>query len=158
MQTPASQGKAWRKTNAANLYMHRNGGYYFRATVGGKQLWQSLRTKLKSVAEARAAEKHRTIRAGISHLTHHDLRHLCATTLIERGIDIPTVARLLGHKDGGTLAMRTYGHLRDEHAQKVVARVSYSDQTFSNLVSMAEASQRKERLGPLPPQVARKSC
>ena len=57
-------------------------------------------------------------KAGIPRPTHHDLRHLFATTLIEHGIDIPTVARLTGHKDGGALAMRTYGHLRDEHAQR----------------------------------------
>ena len=63
MQTPASQSKRWRKTNVANLYVHRNGGYYFRVTVGGKQIWESLHTKLKGVAEARAAEKHRAVRS-----------------------------------------------------------------------------------------------
>jgi integrase len=61
---------------------------------------------------------------GIARLTHHDLRHLFATRCIESGVDIPAVSRWLGHKDGGTLAMKTYGHLRDEHsttmAQKVV--------------------------------------
>lgn len=38
---------------------------------------------------------------GISKLTHHDLRHLFATRCIESGVDIPTVSRWLGHKDGG---------------------------------------------------------
>jgi len=65
-------------------------------------------------------------KAGVRRLTHHDLRHLFATTCIEAGIDIPTVARLLGHKDGGALAMKTYGHLRDEHAQKMIQRVRYA--------------------------------
>jgi len=65
-------------------------------------------------------------KAGVRRLTHHDLRHLFATTCIEAGIDIPTVARLLGHKDGGALAMRTYGHLRDEHAQRMMQRVQYA--------------------------------
>lgn len=64
-------------------------------------------------------------RAGVPRMTHHDLRHLFATTCIESGMDIPTVARLLGHKDGGALAMKTYGHLRDEHAQRMMLRVSY---------------------------------
>jgi len=31
-------------------------------------------------------------------------------------VDIPTVSRWLGHKDGGALAMKTYGHLRHEHS------------------------------------------
>jgi len=35
---------------------------------------------------------------------------------IESGVDIPTVSRWLGHKDGGALGMRVYGHLRNEHS------------------------------------------
>jgi len=42
-------------------------------------------------------------------ITHHDLRHLFATRCIETGVDIPTVSRWLGHKDGGGLAMKVYG-------------------------------------------------
>jgi integrase len=61
----------------------------------------------------------------ITRISHHDLRHLFATRCIESGIDIPTVARWLGHKDGGALAMKTYGHLRDEHSQAMAARVSF---------------------------------
>jgi integrase len=37
------------------------------------------------------------------------LRHLFATRCIETGVDIPTVSRWLGHKDGGGLAMKVYG-------------------------------------------------
>src|SRR5439155_8240236 len=43
---------------------------------------------------------------GMSRITHHDLRHLFATRSIEAGVDIPTVSRWLGHKDGGALAMK----------------------------------------------------
>ena len=62
---------------------------------------------------------------GIPRLTHHDLRHLFATRCIESGVDIPTVSRWLGHKDGGALAMKTYGHLRNEHSQAMAARVKF---------------------------------
>lgn len=55
-------------------------------------------------------------RIGIPRLRIHDLRHWFATHAIEKGVDIPTVAKWLGHKDGGALAMRVYGHLRDEHS------------------------------------------
>jgi len=58
-------------------------------------------------------------------ITHHDLRHLFATRCIEAGVDIPTVSRWLGHKDGGALAMRTYGHLRDEHSVNMAKRVTF---------------------------------
>jgi len=39
----------------------------------------------------------------MARITHHDLRHLFATTCIEAGVDIPTVSRWLGHQDGGAL-------------------------------------------------------
>lgn len=62
-------------------------------------------------------------RLKIPKLTHHSLRHLFATICIESGVDIPTVSRWLGHADGGALAMRIYGHLRDEHSQAAAAKV-----------------------------------
>lgn len=62
---------------------------------------------------------------GMPRLTHHDLRHFFATKCIESGVDIPTVSRWLGHKDGGALAMKTYGHLRDEHSTAMAAKVSF---------------------------------
>jgi hypothetical protein len=40
-------------------------------------------------------------------------------------VDIPTVSRWLGHKDGGALCMKTYGHLRDEHSLSQAQRVSF---------------------------------
>ena len=63
---------------------------------------------------------------GIARFTHHDLRHLFATRCIEAGVDIPTVSRWLGHKDGGALAMKTYGHLRDDHSVAMAKRVSFA--------------------------------
>jgi integrase len=63
--------------------------------------------------------------AKIPPLSHHDFRHLFATKCIESGVDIPTISHWLGHKDGGALAMKTYGHLRDEHSRKMAERVSF---------------------------------
>jgi len=56
----------------------------------------------------------------IPRFTHHDLRHLFATRCIESGVDVPTVSRWLGHKDGGALAMKVYGHLRDQRWLPVI--------------------------------------
>lgn len=69
----------------------------------------------------RAAEK-----IGMTRITHHDLRHFFATVCIESGVDIPTVSRWLGHKDGGALAMKTYGHLRREHSVAQAQKVSFA--------------------------------
>ena len=55
----------------------------------------------------------------------HGLRHLFATTCIESGIDFATVGKWLGHKDGGMLAAKTYGHIRDEHSQREAAKVVF---------------------------------
>jgi integrase len=63
---------------------------------------------------------------GLKRITHHDLRHLFATRCIESGVDVPTVSRWLGHKDGGALAMKTYGHLRNEHSQQMAQKVRFS--------------------------------
>lgn len=80
----------------------------------------------------RAAQK-----VEMDRITHHDLRHLFATACIESGIDIPTVSRWLGHKDGGALAMKTYGHLRNEHSAAAAKRVSFDPiPVASNIVPM----------------------
>jgi integrase len=64
-------------------------------------------------------------KVGIARLRHHDLRHLFATRCIESGVDIPTVSKWLGHKDGGALAMKVYGHLRNEHSQAMARKVKF---------------------------------
>jgi integrase len=69
---------------------------------------------------------------GIVRFTHHDLRHLFATRCIESGVDIPTVSRWLGHKDGGALAMKVYGHLRDHHSVAMAQKVSFSAPSAGN--------------------------
>ena len=65
----------------------------------------------------------------MTRITHHDLRHFFATICLEGGVDIPTVSRWLGHKDGGALAMRTYGHLRREHSVAQAQKVSFEPTT-----------------------------
>ncbi len=78
------------------------------------------------VKDADKAMKSAAKTIGIDALTHHDLRHLFATMCIESGVDIPTVSRWLGHRDGGILAMQVYGHLRNEHSLTAASRVSFS--------------------------------
>jgi site-specific recombinase XerD len=78
-----------------------------------------------SVAECEEALTKACEKSEAHRITHHDLRHLFATRCIESGIDIPTVSKWLGHKDGGVLAMKVYGHLRDEHFDRMAAKVSF---------------------------------
>ena len=63
-------------------------------------------------------------RIGLGHLRVHDLRHLFATRCIEAGVDIPTIAHWLGHKDGGALAAKTYGHIIEKHSDTQILKVA----------------------------------
>jgi len=60
---------------------------------------------------------------GIRRLSFHSFRHLFATRCIESGVDLPTLARWLGHKDGGALAGRTYFHLLGGHSRQMAEKV-----------------------------------
>jgi integrase len=87
---------------------------------------EPLDAKVFNVGECQKSLDRATKRVGADRITHHDLRHLFATRCIESGVDIPTVSKWLGHKDGGALAMKTYGHLRREHSIAQAARVSFA--------------------------------
>lgn len=81
--------------------------------------------KIAQIKDAKKCLQTACRRLGYPRFTHHDFRHFFATTCIEAGVDIPTVSRWLGHKDGGALAMRVYGHLRQEHSFAAIKKVSF---------------------------------
>jgi integrase len=87
---------------------------------------EPLDAKVFCVGECQKALDRACKKVGTDRITHHDLRHLFATRCIESGVDIPTVSRWLGHKDGGALAMKTYGHLRREHSIAQAQRVTFT--------------------------------
>lgn len=87
---------------------------------------EPLDAKVFRVRECQKSLDRACKKVGADRLTHHDLRHLYATRCIESGVDIPTVSRWLGHKDGGAVAMKTYGHLRREHSVAQAQKVSFA--------------------------------
>jgi integrase len=65
------------------------------------------------------------------------MRHFFASVVIESGVDIPTLSRWLGHSDGGVLAQRVYGHLRQEHSQAMAQKVTFGmPELPANVVKM----------------------
>jgi integrase len=64
------------------------------------------------------------VEAGLPNVGFHDLRHLFCSFCVMAGIDFMTIASWLGHKDGGILIGKVYGHLLDEHRQKMAARLA----------------------------------
>ena len=87
---------------------------------------EPLDAKLFRVGECQKALDRACGNVGADRITHHDLRHLFATRCIESGMDIPTVWRWPGHKEGRALAMKTYGHLCREHSLTQAQRVSFA--------------------------------
>ena len=59
-------------------------------------------------------------------VTPHELRHACATLLLERGLTPADVAQQLGHQDGGRLVSVLYGH-PDEGRARERMRFAFSD-------------------------------
>ena len=63
--------------------------------------------------------------AGLEWVGFHDLRHYFCSMCVMAGIDFMTIATWLGHKDGGILVGKVYGHLLDEHRQQAAKQVHF---------------------------------
>jgi integrase len=63
--------------------------------------------------------------AGLEWVGFHDLRHYFCSVCVMAGIDFMTIAAWLGHKDGGILVGKVYGHLLDEHRSKAAKQVHF---------------------------------
>ena len=60
--------------------------------------------------------------AGRPAMDFYELRHFCATHLLERGLTPSDVAVQLGHTDGGRLVQELYGHPSEDAARERVKR------------------------------------
>lgn len=76
---------------------------------------QSFKVTLRKTAKA----------AGLPHFKgFHILRHYFVSQCVMSGIDYMTIARWVGHKDGGMLIGKVYGHLTNEHAQLQASKLT----------------------------------
>ncbi|MEA3207876.1 MAG: hypothetical protein QOE70_933 [Chthoniobacter sp.] len=80
-------------------------------------------------------------RAGLPSFTHHSFRHFFCSNAIESGVDFKVIAEWLGHKDGGVLVAKTYGHLRADHAMRMAQLITFNPDAAvapppTNLVQM----------------------
>jgi integrase len=76
---------------------------------------RTLRESLRLVREA----------AGLPNIGFHDFRHYFCSFCIMSGIDLMTIAEWLGHRDGGVLIGKVYGHLLDAHRKKAARLVKF---------------------------------
>jgi integrase len=80
-----------------------------------------------SMAFGRACRK-----AEILDFHFHDLRHTFASTLVQKGVDLYRVQRLLGHRDGRMT--QRYAHLAPENLREAIHVL---DQEYHNFSTMA---------------------
>jgi len=89
-------------------------------------------------AFSRAKEK-----AEIEDFRYHDLRHCYASWSRQAGVDLDTLADLLGHKD--TRMTRRYAHITPAHLRGAVELLDESYSSFSAIL----AQSNKKRGQPL---------
>lgn len=63
--------------------------------------------------------------AGMEGFQIHDLRHYFISMCLMNQIDVQTVAAWVGHKDGGVLIGKVYGHLYDSHKRQMAKKLSF---------------------------------
>lgn len=78
------------------------------------------------IANFRAAFNTARTEAKLPAIGFHDLRHYFASICVMNGTDFMTVASWLGHKDGGVLVGKVYGHLLDEHKRRAAQRLVFA--------------------------------
>lgn len=125
-------------------------------------LFPALKGLLKRMKGSLAAEPQRTDRifeiesakkaiatscrkTKLPDFTHHSLRHFFCSNAIEAGIDFKVIAGWVGHKDGGILVAKTYGHLRDEHSAQMAKRMTFDaslvESEPENIIRLEEAAE-----------------
>jgi integrase len=83
-----------------------------RQDRGAKTFRESLRSARKE--------------AGMPDFGFHDCRHFFISFCVMSGVDFMTIARWAGHKDGGVLIGKVYGHLHSEHTQRAANLIRFS--------------------------------
>jgi integrase len=72
-------------------------------------------------------ESFRTVRraAGLPAVGFHDMRHFFVSSCVMSGIDFMTIASWVGHRDGGILIGKVYGHLSDTHRRRAATLIDF---------------------------------
>ncbi|MHC1767935.1 MAG: tyrosine-type recombinase/integrase [Verrucomicrobiia bacterium] len=65
----------------------------------------------------------------------HDNRHHFISMCVMSGVDFMTIAKWVGHKDGGVLIGKVYGHLADEHRRRMAQKVTFGPVFFEAAAS-----------------------
>lgn len=69
--------------------------------------------------------------AGLPTFGFHDSRHFFISMCVMSGIDFMTIARWVGHQDGGILIGKVYGHLSNEHAKHQAQKIDFGSTSWA---------------------------
>lgn len=103
-------------TEALSDRGQQHGGYVFTSSRGGRYTVSGFSRHYSRVAE----------RAGLSDVTFHDLRRHVGTSLVNSGVRLEVVSKLLGHSTVAA-TQRSYAHLATEATRaafEALARVA----------------------------------
>ncbi len=64
--------------------------------------------------------------ANVTTFGFHDCRHFFISFCVMSQIDYMTIAKWVGHSDGGVLIGKVYGHLSNEHAKLQAQRINFA--------------------------------
>jgi integrase len=65
----------------------------------------------------------------------HDCRHHFVSMCVMSGVDFMTIAAWVGHRDGGVLIGKVYGHLANEHRKAMAERVNFGSSVVEAVAS-----------------------
>lgn len=68
-------------------------------------------------------------KVGLTDFSPHDLRHKFISHCVMDGIDFMTIAKWVGHSDGGILIGKIYGHLSNDHLKLSALKVTNGEKT-----------------------------
>jgi integrase len=74
-------------------------------------------------------------KAGMPNFGFHDLRHHFISMCVMSGIDFMTIAAWAGHKDGGVLIGKVYGHLANEHRKAMAEKLQFQPTVLPQAVA-----------------------
>lgn len=101
---------------------------------------EPLDAKVFRVREAQRALDAACRKLGMPRITHHTLRHFFATMCAQSGVDMPTIAKFLNHKDSGRLADRIFVNPHSDHMRLQARRVSFASRSDAKVIPLAHAS------------------
>jgi integrase len=105
--------------------------------------WKSVNTTLEKCPECGSGKldsRGLLAKGKLPKFGFHDLRHHFISYAVMSGVDFMTVANWCGHKDGGILIGKIYGHLAEGHRKAQAARVMFGTTRISSAETVTASS------------------